>query len=103
MSSHDLNIELMRHAPNRRPRQFRLCRCCDAGAREDEMHVLDCEAYRDIRATYADVFDVPHDPNPDAFMLHVMNPGHDARAWSRLANLLINIMARRKSILDSLA
>ena len=67
------------------------------------MHILDCDAYLDIHANFADVFDVPPVTYPDAYMLLVMNPEHDARAWSRLANFLINVMARRKSILDGLA
>lgn len=102
MSSHDLNIERMRYAPHRRARPLRLCQCCEAGAREDEMHVLECEAYVDIRANFADVFAVPNDTNPDTYMLKVMNPEH-THAWRRLANFIINVLARRKSIIDSLA
>lgn len=102
MSSHDLNIELLRHAPNRRPRAQRLCNCCTTGSREDEMHILECAAYEDIRAAFADVFNVEQTDNPDANMMQIMNPGHDAHAWYRLANFLISVLAKRKSLLDAL-
>jgi hypothetical protein len=102
MSSHDLNIELMRHAPNRRPRSMRICRCCDSGNREDELHVLECEAYRTIRHDFADIFTVPYNGNPDAYMMQIMNPGHNGHAWHRLANFLIRVMAKRKAIIDGL-
>jgi hypothetical protein len=102
MSSHDLNIELMRHAPNRRPRSMRLCRCCNSGSREDELHILECEAYLNIRLDFADIFTVPFGGNPDAYMMYTMNPGHNGHAWHRLADFLIRVMAKRKAILDGL-
>ena len=48
MSSHDLNIERLRHAKAKVPRHKRLCSCCDQGAREDEMHLLECPAYAEV-------------------------------------------------------
>ena len=66
------------------------------------MHMLECEAYLDIRADFADVFDVPFNDNRDAYMMQIMNRGPDAHAWNRLANFLINVMARRKAIIEGL-
>ena len=66
------------------------------------MHMLECEAYLDIRADFADVFDVPFNDNRDAYMMQIMNRGPDTHAWNRLANFLINVMARRKAIIEGL-
>lgn len=101
MSSHDLNIERMRHAPNRRPRAQRLCRCCDSNSREDELHIFECDAYLSIRIAYADVCNGPINGNPETYMMQTMNPDN-THAWCRLASFLMSIMAKRKTVLDAL-
>ena len=102
LSSHDLYIELMRHAPDRRTRAQRLCPCCVSNSREDEMHILECEVYQDIRANFADILNVPNNGVSDDYMMQIMNPGRDRQAWYRLANFLIRVMAKRTAILAGL-
>jgi hypothetical protein len=103
MGAHDLHIETLRRAANRRPRDQRLCRCCDAGAREDEMHILECAAYADIRTQFHDLFDEHTMRNPlpsDVCMTNIMNPS--GAGWPRLANFLIRVMAKRRRIMRAL-
>jgi len=99
MSSHDLNIEAMRHHPYRRPRSLRTCPCCNNNSREDEMHIFECDAYQDIRDDFADILEVHNNDNLDAYMLQTMNPGHNQHGWYRLANFLVRVMAKRTALL----
>ena len=99
MSSHDLNIEAMRHHPYRRPRSSRICPCCNTNSREDEMHIFECDAYQDIRDDFADILEVHDTGNLDTYMLQTMNPGHDQHGWYRLANFLVKVMAKRTASL----
>ncbi len=96
MSSHDLNIERLRHT--RRPRNERLCECCDQQCVEDELHVFECPAYAHIRASFADLIPVPTPPCPEAYMRAFMNPTQPTQ-WPRLADFLIRVMTERTRIL----
>ena len=62
MSAHWLNCERMRVAADGRnmPRSRRICLCCKHQAREDEMHVLECPHYNDIRLRYRSLFQRNH-------------------------------------------
>ena len=101
MSAHDLNIETMRrlHGNDRIPRNARTCQCCNAGAREDELHIFECEAYTALRAAYTDI--IPGYPDlhdPDTWMRQTMNPSSDFRAnWTRWADFLIKAMVVREA------
>ena len=99
MSSHDLNIEAMRHHPYRRPRSMRICPCCNNNSREDEIHIFECDAYQDIRDDFTDILQVHNNANLDAYMLQTMNPGHNQHDWYRLANFLVRVMAKRTALL----
>ena len=50
-----LNIDRQRFGAGRRPRSQRVCECCAAQTREDELHVFQCTAYADLRHQYHDV------------------------------------------------
>ena len=96
MSSHDLNIERLRHT--RVPRHQRLCTCCDMQRVEDELHVLECPAYAVIRRSYADLQPNPLPDNAEARMRAFMNPTEPAR-WRQLADFLSSVMHERTRIL----
>jgi hypothetical protein len=53
MGVHWLNIDAGR-MHNCMPRSQRLCKCCDLRSREDELHVLSCPLYRELRAQYTE-------------------------------------------------
>ena len=98
MSSHDLNVERLRHA--KVPRHKRLCSCCDKGAREDEMHLLECPAYAEVRGRFSDVFPASDGPVTETYMRAVMNPT-TGEGWRRLAEFIICAMAKRTLILET--
>ena len=52
MGAHKLNIETERYGRGSKPRSARICKCCDSGEREDEMHFLHCPLYEHIREYY---------------------------------------------------
>lgn len=51
-----LHVECMRRG-QRAARHDRVCVCCTAGAREDEMHFIQCAAYAGARTRYPDLFE----------------------------------------------
>ena len=99
MSFHRLNIETGRH--DRVMRANRLCRCCAAGAREDELHIFECAAYADLRAQFADIITQIPTNDVDSWMRKTMNP-LDHGSWQKLANFFIMVMAVRERILIEL-
>ncbi len=96
LSSHDLNIERLRH--RRVPRHQRLCTCCTLNVVEDELHVLECPAYAGLRVTYADLLPNPIPENAETLMRAFMNPSEPAQ-WRRLADFLSLVMHERTRIL----
>ena len=52
MGSHHLNIETDRYGRGYLPRSARLCKCCNSGEREDELHFLTCPLYQDLRRDF---------------------------------------------------
>jgi hypothetical protein len=62
MSAHWLNCERMRVAADGRnlPRSCRICPCCKYQVREDEMHILECTHYNDMRLRYCSLFRSKH-------------------------------------------
>ena len=69
LSAHDLNIEQQRHAHISRLQH--VCLCCHANAVEDELHILECPAYQDIRQSFTDVLGDLQHPLCDADMYHI--------------------------------
>jgi hypothetical protein len=97
MGAHRLNIQRLRSAV---PRSLRLCTCCGHQLVEDEIHVLECDAYTDLRLQYGSLFaTVGQEPFSDADMYRVMNPS-DPRGWRRLATFLLQMNERRCDILE---
>lgn len=96
-----LNIDRQRYGPGRRPRSERVCECCAAHIREDELHVFECTAYADLRLRYHDVV---HDIDAsagqvDGNMYSMVNKGHNGRAWRRFAQFIYHTKSIRTRIL----
>jgi hypothetical protein len=97
MGAHQLNIQRLRSSV---PRHLRLCTCCGTHSVEDELHVLECDAYADLRQRYGSLFEgVRQGPYSDADMYTVMNPS-DPRGWKRLAAFLLEVNDRRSQMLE---
>ena len=72
LGAHSLNIEAQRWGDQRMPRSMRICKCCNLGVREDELHFLYCPFYFDIRCDYN--IHMPSNPvSDDSSMKHIMN------------------------------
>ena len=57
LGSHWLNIETERFAASYVPRSSRVCKCCQSGGRDDELHMMTgCAAYNDIRCRFHKLF-----------------------------------------------
>lgn len=100
MRAHALNIE--RHGI---ARAARVCQCCvGADGRhsciEDEMHVLECPAYEQLRQQFLDVLGAARMPVTDADMHTVMNPT-DPSQWRRLALFLLKVFEIRNMCADA--
>jgi hypothetical protein len=100
MGAHDLNIESMRRRGV--GRQNRVCQLCEAGVVEDEMHVLECPAYDDLRSQYQGVLGsrVQY-PLSDDDMHRCMNPS-GAQDWRRLGAFLYRVFKRRSELTEEL-
>jgi hypothetical protein len=98
MSAHRLNIEALRHVRPRLPRDDRVCTCCEAGIREDELHIFECACYADLRERHNIA---PVSGNVDLYMQTVMNPGTHPEPWIKLAEFLVAVLARRARIIDA--
>jgi hypothetical protein len=96
---HGLAIETGRFQ-HHKPRNQRVCLCCAPRVRGDEMHMLQCPVNIDIRHAYSDLFEgfpSVHEWS-DETMRRFMNRGSDKRGWNRLADMLMGMQARHKSI-----
>lgn len=99
MRAHELNIE-----QHNMPRAQRFCECCrDANGNhhcvEDEMHLLECPAYEQLRHQFADVLSAACNPMSDDAMYMTMNPTEPVK-WRRLASFLLKAFELRSSILN---
>ena len=66
-------------------RNQRVCECCDQSA---VLHVFECPAFNELRATFDDVIDPVPDNNLDAYMLSTNNHGNNAYKWCHLAEYI---------------
>ena len=99
MSSHDLNIVRGRHAQV--ARHNRVCTLCDTQSREDEMHILECPDYQDVRDRFIGLFPAGFQQIDEASMRVVMNPGRDeGDKWRMLADFISCCMSVRKGALE---
>jgi hypothetical protein len=100
MGCHWLNIENDRIAKTYTPRSLRLCRCCDMGVREDEMHVLECPLYQDLRCAHGVLSYNGVGGNEDAVMQEHMNGSDNAVAfWNCMASFLIRCKFKREQFI----
>jgi hypothetical protein len=104
LGSHKLNIDAGRRRGGVRvPRCERVCTCCATREREDELHMLQCPAYIDIRREFSDLFEglpsvhVWRDDDVRKFMCR----GNSKYEWNRLADMLIMMFARRETSLNN--
>ena len=106
MGVHWLNSECMRKGADGRmvARSDRVCPCCSSGAREDEMHILECPHYQDIRLRYSGLFPVVEDGVvvwDDDCMNKLMNGDGSRRFWNRLASFLLACKRSRAKVVAS--
>ena len=110
MGAHWLNSECARSDTQHRfvPRSSRVCPCCSFQAREDEMHLLECPFYNDIRLHYPSLFKPRDDLDPEGLMVwsvqaddqtmrSIMN-GDTFQFWSTLANFLLACKSKRQTL-----
>ena len=96
MGAHRLNVESERWRYPHVPRSQRLCRCCNLGVVEDELHLMLCSFYTDLRYHY-DIH-LRGAGQIDHAMRALMNPcEHDK--WHALANYLIACFKKRDDFL----
>jgi hypothetical protein len=106
MGVHWLNIDSGR-MHNCMPRSQRLCKACDLNSREDELHVLSCPVYRDLRARYTNTVFRQHGGETvrdmDLLMRTCMNPPakmYDYKEyWEDLAGFLLQSRFARDDFL----
>ena len=99
-------LEIVNHGL---PRSQRTCKCCDLGAREDELHFLACSAYNEIRMQYRNIFRADQYGqivDMDSDMKRRMNPlgdGHDVKGlWRQFASFLLKCYSKRDSVVQAL-
>jgi hypothetical protein len=96
LGAHNLNIETQRWGDKRMPRSLRICKCCNLGVREDELHFMYCPFYFDIRCDYN--IHMPSNPvTVDSSMKHIMNH----TPWDKLASCLIACFEKRKKFIET--
>jgi hypothetical protein len=89
-----LNIETLRYTGT--PRSDRLCNCCNSQCREDELHMITCALYSDIRAGYPELFPVWLDLSSDSAVREFMNPPlNPSGFWEEFAIFLMACRERR--------
>ena len=99
--AHDLEIERGRSGGGRHvSRDARVCRCCEARQREDELHfLLECPAYASLRAAHVVAFEGAPAGQPHwQCMRTVTQAGSNKQRWNALADFLIRAVAQRKSM-----
>ena len=99
LGAHDLEIERGRFRGNGRvPRDGRVCRCCDMGIREDELHVLlECPAYEAIRAACAPAFETVDAEKPMwVNMQELTHAGSNAARWRAMSEFCVRYEAQRR-------
>ena len=99
LGSHGLNIDAGRRLGGVRvPRAQRLCQCCVMREVEDELHIVQCPAYVDIRQRFAELFEGLPNVHTwgDTELRCFMNRGTSKDDWNKLADMLICMAGRRK-------
>jgi len=98
MGSHSLNIETDRYGRGYIPRSARLCRCCESGEREDELHFLTCPLYEHLRHDFNFRFSELDIFGEDDNMKCIVNGlawSQPSLFWNRFASFLDKCMNAR--------
>jgi hypothetical protein len=98
LGAHDFEVERGRFRGGvRQQRAARVCKCCDMGTVEDEMHVLlECPAWEQLRVlTGLFTHDIGGPPSKER-MCAITRCGNDAVRWRQLADFVIRVEAMRK-------
>lgn len=98
MGVHWLNADRLRSLP----RSQRVCKCCKLHVREDELHLLECPGYEDLRRRYGMV--TITNPLGDGNIWAAMNSDSNFPFWNRFAGFIMACWKRRDDvfhILDS--
>jgi hypothetical protein len=101
MATHKLKIN--EHNINRDDRCCHLCALQGNHEREDEMHLLSCPHYADIRLEFHDVIPEYNNNISDQDMYNIMNKGTDSVAWNRLALFIRRVFDKRSQLLAAIA
>jgi len=87
-----------------------VCKCCDLGVREDELHFMACSAFNDIRLEYMNTLRLDQQglvADMDAFMKSCMTPYsgcHDIKYfWRQFAHYLSKCRDKRESLITQQA
>ena len=100
MGCHWLNIENDRIAKTYIPRSHRLCRCCDMGVREDELHVLECPLYQDLRCAHRILsYDGAGDSEDTVMKEHMNSIDNPGVFWNCMASFFIRCKFKRERFL----
>ena len=96
MGAHRLNVESERWKFPVIPRSQRICQCCNLGVVEDELHLLYCPFYTDLRSQYN--IHLRGLGQIDYSMRDIMNPcNYDG--WLSLAGFLLACFKKRDSLI----
>ena len=96
MGVHWLNADRLRYLP----RSQRVCKCCRLHVREDELHLLECPGYEDLRRRYE--IDPITDSLGDGTIWAAMNGDSGFTFWNRFAIFIMACMKRRDEVLHIL-
>ena len=96
MGAHRLNVESERWRRPHVPRSQRICKCCKMGVVEDELHILYCPLYIDLRFKFG--IHLNGGGQIDHSMRSLMN-AHDYDSWYTLSCYLIACFKRRDDFL----
>jgi hypothetical protein len=100
LGAHELEIERGRFKGGaRQARAQRVCKCCDLGIIEDEMHMLlECPAWQGFRqAAWVFTNDPGGEPSMER-MRAVTQGSNDAMWWRQLADFTIRVEAKRRAM-----
>jgi exonuclease III len=98
MGSHWLNSEMGRFRNNMVPRSQRICTCCCLHDREDEVHILICPFYNNIRSMFVELLCFPSNTDVDLSMNQCMNNFVNYKNfWHNMSNFLIRCKTQREN------
>jgi len=108
MGSHWLNVETQRFEKQHVPRGLRICKCCNLHCREDELHMIYCPFYTDLRYQYNltfQGFQTDEDGAMKRYMNGVWRPKNAdvcaAAFWKKMGPFIYLCMLKRENHLKA--